>query len=208
MTRTDPCTSLSPIALNSQSILNSKTLSFVLDRKIADLSAKSQHRPSDQLDRTMCRAAQLCLAIVAVILTSHGTALAIDEPVLKVIQRPTFWIVGQWTRIVIETPDDCGQLDVTLPKGLALLDRWPFKPGDATQRFYSRATAPFKSAKLVFTSGKHKLALPVRVLSWERSRTSGSSARFHLAQSGLANSNCLAGFPSAATTNRRAALAI
>lgn len=84
----------------------------------------------------------------------------------SVIQCPTFWIVGQWTRILVETPADCGELEVTLPGPLKLLDRWPYKPGDTMQRFYFRAVAPLAWGNMVFRSGRYRLEVPVRVLSW------------------------------------------
>ena len=133
------------------------------------------------------RAIQLRINIVVAISTflamlSNGNSGVVASE-LKVIQKPTFWIVGQWTRIVIETPDDCGRLDVTVPEQLTLLDRCRFKPGNSTQRFYFRATARVKSEELVFKSAEHKLTLPLRVLSWaevlnerfERRITSGSA---------------------------------
>ncbi len=102
-----------------------------------------------------------------------GTVCQSQEPqnALKVIQQPTFWIVGQWTRIMLETPADCGQLEVTYPQGLQLLDRWPHKPGDTTQRFYFRATEPLRAGEMAFRSGQYTLALPLRVLSWEEVMT-------------------------------------
>ncbi len=125
-----------------------------------------------------------CLAaLVFAISMSLVGELARGADELKVIQKPTFWIVGQWTRIMVETPADCGKLEVAVPHQLTLLDRWPLKPGDTTQRFYFRADAPFKSGELVFKSAKNELAVPLRVLSWgevlnerfERQITSGSA---------------------------------
>jgi hypothetical protein len=71
----------------------------------------------------------LTAAVCMAVLTS-GLAFGADE--LKVIQQPTFWIVGQWTRILVQTPADCGKLEVTYPRQLKLLDRWPHKAGDKT----------------------------------------------------------------------------
>ncbi len=104
--------------------------------------------------------AAVCVTVCAV-----GLAFGADE--LKVIQQPTFWIVGQWARIMVQTPADCGKLAVTHPQRLVLLDRWPHRAGDKVQRFYFRAKAPFKSGDMVFKSAKHTLALPVSVLSWQ-----------------------------------------
>ena len=115
---------------------------------------------------SICRYYKILVLAVMFVLTATASQ-AVCAAELKVVQQPTFWIVGQWTRIVVETPDDCGRLDVIVPKQLTLLDRWPFRLGDATQRFYFRATAPVKSEELVFKSAEHKLALPVRVLSWQ-----------------------------------------
>ena len=98
-----------------------------------------------------------------------GTAYAADG--LNCVQQPTFWIVGQQTRIMIQTPADCGKLEVKHPPELVLFDRWPHKPGDTTQRFYFRAQAPLKSGELVFSSGNYTLTLPVRVLSWQEVMT-------------------------------------
>ena len=84
------------------------------------------------------------------------------------VQQPTFWIVGQWTRILIRTPADCGELLVNHPEPLTLLDRWPHRPGDTVQRFYFRATEPLVSGQITFRAGEHSLDLPVRVLSWEQ----------------------------------------
>jgi len=108
-------------------------------------------------------AAVLPTSLLMVVLPG-GRIGAADE--LKVIQQPTFWITGQWTRILVQTPADCGKLEVAHPEQIALLDRWPHKPGETVQRFYFRAKAPLRSGELVFTSGAHRLAMSVRVLSW------------------------------------------
>jgi len=105
------------------------------------------------------------LLAVAVAVSGAGRPCPADE--LKVIQKPTFWIVGQWTRILVETPVDCEKLDVTCPEQLTLLDRWPYKPGDKVQRFYFRAKAAFKNGAVTFKSAKYSLTLPLRVMSWE-----------------------------------------
>ena len=115
------------------------------------------------------RFAALLAPAVLVTLVAAGLALGADE--LKVIQQPTFWIVGQWTRIMVQTPADCGKLEVTHPQQLALLDRWPHRAGDKVQRFYFRSKAPLKSGDMVFKSAKHTLALPVRVMSWQEALT-------------------------------------
>ncbi|MGD9496556.1 MAG: hypothetical protein AB7Y46_09620 [Armatimonadota bacterium] len=109
---------------------------------------------------------------LAVSLRGILLVLALSAPMawgqgeLKVIQSPTFWIVGQWTRIMIETPADCSELQVSYPPELTLLDRWPWKAGDTTQRFYFRAEAPLRAGEVVWRSGDYRLSWPVRVLSW------------------------------------------
>ena len=85
---------------------------------------------------------------------------------LKCIQKPTFWFVGQQTRIVIETPDDCGKLEVAHPDALDLYATWPHKAGDTTQRFYFRAQKPIEAGEMTFKSGDYSLTLPIEVLSW------------------------------------------
>jgi hypothetical protein len=85
---------------------------------------------------------------------------------LVLLQGPAFWIAGQWTRIMVETPSGCGELTVTHPQELTLLDRWPWQAGDTVQRFYFRAEQPLRTGEIVFRSGEHFLRLPVRVLSW------------------------------------------
>ena len=89
------------------------------------------------------------------------------EDKLKIIQQPTFWIVGQWTRIMVQTPPDCGKLEVTHPEELKLLGRWPHKAGDKVQRFYFRALEPFHEGKIVLTCDPYALEMPVRVMSWQ-----------------------------------------
>ena len=54
------------------------------------------------------RWAALPTAAVWVTLLATGVTFGAEE--LKVIQQPTFWIVGQWTRIMVQTPADCGKL--------------------------------------------------------------------------------------------------
>jgi len=98
-------------------------------------------------------------------------SMACAEGELRCIQQPTFWIVGQQTRIMIQTPEDCGKLEVTHPDGLELFDRWPYKAGDTTQRFYFRAQKPLEAGEIRFKSGGYELSLPVRVLSWEQALT-------------------------------------
>jgi len=117
-------------------------------------------RPEDE---AMRRATLRLIAAVGV-LTMAGETRAEGE--LECIQKPTFWFVGQQTRIVIRTPPDCGKLQVTHPDAVELFDRWPHKPGDATQRFYFRARAPLASGLLTFASGARRLETPVQVLSW------------------------------------------
>jgi len=93
---------------------------------------------------------------------------------LKCIQKPMFWLAGQQTRIMIETPADCGKLEVTYPEALELFDRWPHKAGDTTQRFYFRALEPLESGEIVFKSGNYELTLPVKVLAWAEVMEPGS----------------------------------
>ena len=100
--------------------------------------------------------------VVGILLAS--TACADGE--LKCVQKPMFWLAGQQTRIVIETPDDCGKLEVTYPEALELFDRWPHKAGDTTQRFYFRAREPLAAGEIAFKAGGYELALPVNVLAW------------------------------------------
>lgn len=108
------------------------------------------------------------LAVIAV--TTLGGCVSLEgQPQteeLRIVQQPTFWIVGQWTRIMVGTPPDCGRLEVTYPEEITLLDRWPWTPGDTTQRFYFRAQQPLAAGRIVFTAGEYHLALPIRVLSW------------------------------------------
>ncbi len=104
----------------------------------------------------------LVLAMVLVVAVVH----AADE--LKCIQKPTFWIVGQQTRIMIETPADCGKLEVTYPEALELFDRWPHQAGATVQRFYFRAHKPFEAGEISFKSGDYQLTLPAKVLSWQQ----------------------------------------
>jgi len=102
----------------------------------------------------------------AALLLCAAAARSHAEEALKLIQRPTFWIIGQWTRILVETPADCGALEVIVPGQLKLVDRWPHKSGDTMQRFYLRAVAPMASGTIAFRSGQYRLDVPVRVLSW------------------------------------------
>jgi len=105
--------------------------------------------------------------VVGVVVLMLAASMAWGQGELKVIQSPTFWIVGQWTRIMIETPADCGELEISHPPELTLLDRWPWQAGDTTQRFYFRAQAPLEAGEIVWASGDYRLSWPVRVLSWE-----------------------------------------
>ena len=93
-----------------------------------------------------------------------------EDPALKCLQKPIAWMVGQQTRIVIETPSDCGPLDVALPKEVELFDRWPWQQGDTSQKFYFQAKTPLDGGELQFTSGDYSLALPVEILTWAQSR--------------------------------------
>ncbi len=102
-------------------------------------------------------------AIVALFALACATHAAGE---LKCVQSPTFFMVGQQTRYVIETPPDCGELTVRLPGGLELFDRWPYKPGDTRQRFYVRAKEPLKDSAIIFEAGEYSLTVPVEVLSW------------------------------------------
>lgn len=89
---------------------------------------------------------------------------------LKCLQKPIAWIVGQQTRIVIETPPDCGRLEVAMPEEAKLFDRSPWRKGDTTQKFYFRAEAPLATGRLEFASGEYSLTLPVQILSWAQAR--------------------------------------
>jgi len=93
---------------------------------------------------------------------------------LKCIQKPLFWLDGQQTRIVIETPADCGKLEVAYPDALKLFDRWPYKAGDTTQRFYFRAMRPLEAGEIAFKFGNYELKLPVQVLPWAEALRAGS----------------------------------
>lgn len=86
--------------------------------------------------------------IIGCVCTGLAVALAsgLSAQELKCVQRPIAWMVGQENRIVIETPADCGQLEVAAPKELELFDRWPWKPGDTQQKFYFRAAAEMRSS--------------------------------------------------------------
>ena len=44
-----------------------------------------------------------------------GAAPALAAGDLKCLQQPTFWVVGQLQRFLIETPADCGKLGITYP---------------------------------------------------------------------------------------------
>ncbi len=85
---------------------------------------------------------------------------------LKCIQKPMFWLAGQQTRIMIQTPADCGKLEVSYPQALELFDRWPHQAGDSTQRFYFRALESLAAGEITFKSGDYELAVPVQVLAW------------------------------------------
>ena len=98
-------------------------------------------------------------AALASVLLSAAPAMAADG--LKCLQQPTFWVVGQLQRFLIETPADCGKLEIAHPGELVLVDRWPHKPGDTVQRFYLRAEKPFDDGKLVLSSGAYRFELPV-----------------------------------------------
>ncbi len=114
--------------------------------------------------------AGVVLVLVALEWVSLG--MAADE--LKCIQKPMFWLLGQQTRIVIETPGDCGKLDVKYPDALKLFDRWPHKTGDTIQRFYFRALQPLETGEILFSSGAYSLSLPVQVIPWEQALKPGS----------------------------------
>ena len=96
-------------------------------------------------------------------------SLAQDNP-LKCMQKPIAWMVGQQTRIVIETPAECGELEVTAPPEVELLDRWPWRKGDTQQKFHFRATAPLPAGALRFASGQHALDLPIEIITWAQAR--------------------------------------
>ena len=93
-----------------------------------------------------------------------------EDGALRWLQKPIAWMVGQQTRIVIQTPPDCGSLEVTMPDQVELVDRWPWRQGQTSQKFYFRAKAPLAESKLEFTSGKYSLVLPIEILSWAQSR--------------------------------------
>ena len=103
---------------------------------------------------------------VVVLLAGLASTATLAGEGLTCIQQPMFWFAGQRQRILIQTPADCGKLEVVVPEGLELFDRWPHKPGDTRQRFYLRAERPLKDAKLVFSSGAYRLELPVEVWPW------------------------------------------
>jgi len=105
------------------------------------------------------------LAVALLLGVSLGAAAAQENP-LKCVQKPIAWFVGQQNRIVIETPADCGELQVTFPDELDLFDRWPWRQGDTAQRFYFRAKAPLDGGTIRFASGDYALDLPVQVLTW------------------------------------------
>ncbi|NUQ65482.1 MAG: hypothetical protein HUU20_23690 [Pirellulales bacterium] len=87
---------------------------------------------------------------------------------LKCLQKPIAWMVGQQTRIVMETPPDCGPLEVSLPDEVELFARSPRRPGDSIQKFYLRAKAPLAKGELRFSAGANLLVLPVEVLNWQQ----------------------------------------
>ena len=105
------------------------------------------------------------LAVPLMLSVPLGAALAQENP-LRCIQQPIAWFLGQQNRIVIETPDDCGELQVTFPEALELFDRGPWAAGDTTQRLYFRAVAPLEAGTIRFVSGDYALDLPVRILTW------------------------------------------
>ncbi len=104
-------------------------------------------------------------AVALMLCVPLGAALAQENP-LRCIQQPIAWFVGQQNRIVIETPADCGELQVSFPEALELFDRWPWRAGDTTQRFYFRALAPLEAGAIRFTAGDYALDLPVQILTW------------------------------------------
>ncbi len=111
------------------------------------------------------RCVALALLLIGFAIMPAGKAAA-DDAQLRCIQKPIAWFVGQQTRIVIETPADCGELAVTAPDGIELHDRWPWTAGDTTQKFYFTATAPLTGGTIDFAAGDHSLELPVDVLPW------------------------------------------
>ncbi|MGD9495292.1 MAG: hypothetical protein AB7Y46_03170 [Armatimonadota bacterium] len=111
---------------------------------------------------------RLSLTTVAVplMLWVPAAAATAQENPLTCLQQPIAWFVGQQNRIVIGTPADCGELQVSFPQALELFDRWPWQQGDTTQRFYFRALAPLDAGTIRFACGQYSLDLPVQVLTW------------------------------------------
>jgi hypothetical protein len=110
------------------------------------------------------------------ILLAGGVALVCwhsamaDDGSLRCIQKPIAWMVGQQTRIVVETPADCPELQVTAPPEVELFDRWPWQQGDTTQKLYFRAKAPLAAGSIEFKAHGHSLAIPIQVLTWAQAR--------------------------------------
>jgi len=97
------------------------------------------------ISRALLRAA-LLLTVATV------PALGAENP-LKCVQKPLFWIVGQQARLEIETPPDCGELQVSLPPEVEMFDRRPWKAGDACQYFYLRAKGALPKGAILFKAG-------------------------------------------------------
>ena len=109
------------------------------------------------------------LVVVGLLVASAVQSRAEVNPI-KCLQKPIAWMAGQQTRIVIQTPPDCGLLEVAMPEQVELFDRWPWRQGDTIQKFYFRAKGPPASGKLEFTSGEYSLSLPIETLSWSQAR--------------------------------------
>jgi hypothetical protein len=95
-----------------------------------------------------------------------STAMGADADSLKVVHSPAYWIVGQSARLVVQTPADCERLEISHPSQLRLVDRWSYRPGDTTQRFYFQATEILDRGEIVFKSSKYELRMPIRILAW------------------------------------------
>ncbi|MBM4050499.1 MAG: hypothetical protein FJ279_35845, partial [Planctomycetes bacterium] len=120
--------------------------------------------------------------VIACVCTGFAVALAsgLSAQELKCVQKPIAWMVGQENRIVIETPGDCGQLEVAAPKELELFDRWPWRQGDTQQKLYFRAKSPLAEGRMAFKAGRYSLDLPVQVLSWPQAREPRQFEKYQL----------------------------
>ena len=110
--------------------------------------------------------ASMSLLVAGGLVLMSAIGSSAQENPLKCIQKPIAWMVGQQTRIVIQTPADCGKLAVECPDEVEMFDRVPWQQGDAMQRFHFRAKAPLDEGKIAFASGEYSLELPIQVLTW------------------------------------------